>query len=197
MGHGGEFWQNVAYCRVGDTECSSACMGPFEGGHQYLYHLHHTLASGQTTGREHSPAHQQKIGLKIYWAWPRPSEQGLVSPSVSLSHQEASISFLSLSIRGQTEWKPQSQKTNQQITWITALSNSMRLWAMPCRATKMDGSWWRLLTKCGPLEKGMVNHFGVLALRTCLLYNVRNLHPWFIRHSIRSKPLNLFLTYTV
>ena len=33
-----------------------------------------SLASGQTTGREHSPAHQQKIGLKIYWAWPCPSE---------------------------------------------------------------------------------------------------------------------------
>ena len=58
-------------------------------------------------------AHQQKIGLKIYWAWPCPSEQDPVSPSVSLSHQEASISLLSLSIRGRTEWKPQSQKTNQ------------------------------------------------------------------------------------
>ena len=36
----------------------------------------------------------------IYWAWPCPSEQDPVFPSVSLSHQEASISFLSLSIRG-------------------------------------------------------------------------------------------------
>ena len=27
-----------------------------------------------TKGREHSSTHQQKIGLKIYWAWPRPSE---------------------------------------------------------------------------------------------------------------------------
>ena len=25
-----------------------------------------SMASGQTTGREHSPTHQQKIGLKIY-----------------------------------------------------------------------------------------------------------------------------------
>ena len=40
---------------------------------------------GQTTGREHSHAHQQKIGLKIYWAWLHPSESGPVSPSVSLS----------------------------------------------------------------------------------------------------------------
>ena len=36
-------------------------------------------------------------------------------------------------IRRQTEWKPQSQKTNQLITWSTALSNSMKPWAMPWR----------------------------------------------------------------
>ena len=45
---------------------------PFEGGHHYLHYLHNTLASDQTTGREHRPAHQQKIGLKIYWAWALP-----------------------------------------------------------------------------------------------------------------------------
>ena len=33
----------------------------------YLHYLHHSLASGQTTGRKHSPAHQHKIGLNIYW----------------------------------------------------------------------------------------------------------------------------------
>ena len=38
----------------------------FKGGHQYLHYLHHGLVTGQTTGREHSPAHQQKIGLKTY-----------------------------------------------------------------------------------------------------------------------------------
>ena len=47
----------------------------------YPHYLHHSLASGQTTGREHSPAHQQKIGLKIFSAWPRPSEQDPVSPT--------------------------------------------------------------------------------------------------------------------
>ena len=34
-------------------------------------------------------------------------------PIVNFSIQEASISLLFLSIRGQTEWKPQSQKTKQ------------------------------------------------------------------------------------
>ena len=32
----------------------------------------------------------------------------------------------------------------------------------------MDGSCWRGLTKCGPLEKGMANHFCILALRTSM-----------------------------
>ena len=30
----------------------------------------------------------------------------------------------------------------------------------------MDESWWRVLTKCGPLEKGMANQFSIPALRT-------------------------------
>ena len=30
----------------------------------------------------------------------------------------------------------------------------------------MGGSWWRVLTKRGPQEKGMANHFSILALRT-------------------------------
>ena len=40
--------------------------------------------------------------LKIYWAWP--SKQDPDSPTAYPSHQNASISLLSLSIRGQTEW---------------------------------------------------------------------------------------------
>ena len=68
------------------------------------------LASGQTTGREHSPSHQQKIGFKIYWTWPWPPEQDPVLPTVCPSHQEGSTSLLPSSIRGQTEWKPQPQQ---------------------------------------------------------------------------------------
>ena len=79
----------------------------------YCHYPYHSLASGQTTGKEHSPNCQQKIGLKIYWEWPCPSEEDPDSPTASPSHQEASTSLLSLSIRGKTEWKQQSQKTNQ------------------------------------------------------------------------------------
>ena len=102
----------VACCRVSGTECSSACKWHFEGGCHYHY-LQHCLVSGKTTGREVSPIHQQKIWLKIYWAWPSPSEQEAVFHTDSLSHKEASISLLFLSIRGQTGWKLKTQKTNQ------------------------------------------------------------------------------------
>ena len=60
----------AACCRVGGSECGS----------HYIHYLHHSLVSGQTTGRIHSPAHQQKIGLKIYRAWPFPSNKTQFSP---------------------------------------------------------------------------------------------------------------------
>ena len=39
------------------------CTRPLGGDHHYLHYLHHSLASGQKTGREHSPTHQQKFPL--------------------------------------------------------------------------------------------------------------------------------------
>ena len=57
------------------------------------------------------------------------------------------------------------RKLTNLITWTTALSNSMKLRAMPCRAMQDAQVWWRVLTKRGPLEKGMANHFTILASR--------------------------------
>ena len=58
------------------------------------------------------------------------------------------------------------RKLTKLIKWTIDLSNSMNY--EPCRVglLKMEGSWWRVLTKHGPLEKGMANHFSILALRT-------------------------------
>ena len=84
-------------------EAQCAGLSPLEGGRHYCHNLHWGLASDQTTGREHSPTHQRKIGLKIYWACPCPPEQDPVFPAASPSHQEGSTSLLSSSIRGQTE----------------------------------------------------------------------------------------------
>ena len=83
-------------------------------------------------------SHQQEIGLKIYQKLPCPSELDPISPSVNLSHQEASISLLSFSIRGWQNESHKNRKLTKLITWTTALSSSMKLWAMMCRATQ-DG----------------------------------------------------------
>ena len=143
----------------------------FKWGCIYLHYLHHSLAPGQTTGRGHSPAHQQKIGLKIYWAKPWPSEYDPFSPSVTLSHQEASISlpYPSPSEDRQNE-NHIHRKQTKMITWTTTLSNSMKLWAMPCRATQDVWVMVESSTRQGPLEKAMANHFSILKLRT----------PWII-----------------
>ena len=43
--------------------------------------------------------------------------------------------------------------------------NSVKLWARLCRITKDRQVMVESLTKRGPLEKGMANHLGILALR--------------------------------
>ena len=51
---------------------------------------------------------------------------------------------------------------------VAPLGPSVPSQPKPCHVgpPKMGGSWWRGLTECGPLEKGMANHFSILALRT-------------------------------
>ena len=63
----------------------------------------------------------------------------------------------------------------------------------PCHVgpPKIDGSWWRVLTKHhwsqgngnGPLEKGMANHFSVLALRAPSTVMYRDTHTVWSGHS--------------
>ena len=104
----------VAYHGVRDTwlqqswEAQRAGISPFEWGCSYcLYPWHEAKLQGGNT----APPISRK--LKAYWAWPCPPEQDPVFPTANASHQEAYPSLLSSSIRGQTEWKPQSQQTNQ------------------------------------------------------------------------------------
>ena len=61
--------------------------------------------------------------------------------------------------------KPQSQTTSQSDHMDHSLVELNE--TKPCylRPPKMDRSWWRGLTECGPLEKGIANHFSILALK--------------------------------
>ena len=112
-----------------------------------------------------SSTHLQKIGLKIYWACPRPSEQDPVSPSVSLSgsfHKP-------LMLLHQRADRLKTTVTENYPIWSHGPQPCLTQWNYePCHVgpPKIYGSWWRVLTKCGPSEKGMANHFRILALRT-------------------------------
>ena len=88
--------------------------------------------------------------------------------SQSLQHLEASISLLSLFIRGQTEWRPQSQKTNQTNHMDHSLACLTQWNCEPCCVgpPRTDRSWWRVLSKRGPMEKRVANPFSILGLRT-------------------------------
>ena len=65
----------------------------------------------------------------------------------AMIHQEASTSFLSSSIRGQTEWKSQSQKTNQtnhmghSLVWLNE-TMSHAMWSH-WRWTSHGGEFWQ------------------------------------------------------
>ena len=124
-------------------------------------------------GREHSPTHQQTIGLKYCWAWPFPPMQERVSSTVSLSNQEPCTSLLTSSIRAQTEaritipqppeGKSQSQKANQNNHIDQAYVTQWSYEPYHARPHLMDRSWLRVLTNVVPGEgNGKLPHYSCL-----------------------------------
>ena len=108
--------------------------------------------------------------LQSCWGFSFALGHGVSPQSCSSTYLLAGASlFLDLGYHLKVVPVPHSYSSNTTLTnmiiWTTAFSSSMKLWATPCRVTQ-DGSWWRVLTKCGPLEKGVANHFSILALRT-------------------------------
>ena len=81
--------------------------------------------------------------------------------------------------------EPQSQKTKQTSH---GPQPCLTLWNYePCRVgpPKMDGSWWRVLLKRGPLEKGMADCFSILALRTpWTVWKGKKIRHWKIHMDI-------------
>ena len=55
---------------------------------------------------------------------------------------------------------------------------------MPVGQPKTGGSWWRDLTECGPLEKGMANHFN-------LIHPIKYLPYFYLFHSHHSRELSI------
>ena len=89
-----------------------------------------TIVRPQVNNREGTQIHPStKTWIKDFLSIAPLIRTRARSPSVSLSYQEASISLLSFSIRGQTDWKPKSQKTKQynhmDHEWVSELVNEV------------------------------------------------------------------------
>ena len=133
----------------------------------YLHYFHHSLASGQKNRGRTQPCPKTENWIKDLQNMAPPSR---TRPSFPLSQSLSSGSFHKpLILLHQKEDRLKTTITENQTNRSNGPQpcqwNSMKLWSMPCRATQDRWAWWRVLTKHGPLEKGMANHFNTLALR--------------------------------
>ena len=111
------------------------------------------------------PSPSAEIWIKGLLAWPCPPEQDPASPQPVFPIRKLAQTPYPHPPEGWQNENHNHRKLTKMITWITALCNSMKPWTMPCRPPKMDRSWWRVLIKCDPLEKGISNHLSILGLR--------------------------------
>ena len=89
----------------------------------------------QTTGKEHSSTYQQKIGLTVYWPWSYHNKTQIPPQLVPPIRKLPQASY-SCPSEGRQNENHNHRKLARLITWITALYNSMKPWAMPCRVTQ-------------------------------------------------------------
>ena len=128
----------------------------------YLTYIH-SFVSGQTTGREHTPPVNRKADWRFTGHGPAHQNKTQFPPQPLILHHQRTDRL-------------KTTITENQPTWSHGPQPCLTQWNYePCRVgpPKTDGSWWRGLTKRGPLEKGMANHFSILALRT----------PWTVWNS--------------
>ena len=111
-----------------------------------------------------SSASIQKLFCEVYSALKCSFDEFVREKVVSPSYSSAIFSFL-LEFLLPWTWGI-SSRLLQQSTATTLCGPTCHYEPCCVGPPKMDWSWWRVLTKCGPLEKGMANHFSILALRT-------------------------------
>ena len=101
---------------------------------------------------EHGPAHQAKPSFPLSQSLP----SGSFHKPLILLHQRAQPD----------DENHNHRKITNQITWTTACLTQWNYEPCCLGPPKTDESWWRVLPKCGPLEKGMANYFCIFALST-------------------------------
>ena len=96
---------------------------------------------------------------------------------------------LSVNLAIRSSWsEPKNEHHNHRkltklITWITALSSSMKLWAMPCRATQDGRVTVESSDKTWSTEEELGNHFNIFALRTpWTVWKGKKIGHWKMNH---------------
>ena len=91
-----------------------------------------------------------------------------IRPSFPFSHSLPSgSSHKPLILTHQRADRMKNKITENWPNWSHGPQPCLAQWNYePCRfgPPKMEGSWWRVLTKC-PLEKGIANHISILVLK--------------------------------
>ena len=131
----GQQWPGQQWPVEGSRELTTTVLGGLACWHKSFWRRspYCRLASW---GENTAPPISTKIGLKTYWAWPCPPEQDPTLPKpVPPIRKLPQTSCLHPSEGRQSE-NHNHRKLTKLITQIMALSNSMKLWAMPCRATQ-------------------------------------------------------------
>ena len=146
-------WGDQGYGKQLSWEMQSAGISPFEESHHYChYPCHRDMEGGNREETQPHLSTENWIKGLLTMATPIrprfPHSQSLPSGSFHKPLIHMGADRMKTTIR---------KKLTKLITWITALSNSVKLWAMHAvyGLPKPDVSWWRVQTKCGPLEKGM------------------------------------------
>ena len=85
---------------------------------------------------------------------------------ITIKLEEKNIWWHLMTFRGQTDWNHNHRQLANLITWTTVLSNSMKLSHDVQGHPRWPGHGGDVWQSVVPLEKGMTNHFSILASRT-------------------------------
>ena len=135
----------------------------FEGDHSYLHYPYQVCSQVKQRGGNTAPP-INKVGLDLLNMAPPIRTR----PSSPQSQFLPLGSFHKLLIYQRADWM-KTTITENYSNWSHGPQPCLTRWNYePSHVgpPKMDGSWWRVLIKHGPWEKGMANHFSILTLRT-------------------------------
>ena len=128
--HGGMGWQwllrSLGHWLQQSWELRPVCISPFEGGHHYCGYPYHSLALGQTTGREHSPTHQQNyllvyyyflLSFSFYFIFFHSNHHGWISTTNPQVHEKM-LNIRSPINHSKSKSKPQWNATAHLLEWL-------------------------------------------------------------------------------